>query len=376
MGSNERDWRVDMWRGFAIAMIFVNHIPGNIVSFLTSRNWGFSDGAELFVFLSGLSIAHVLTTRFSNNRNGALFYLASRSFVLYVSHLGLLLAVAAVCAAYLEMTQSDTLIQQMLLGPFFSETEFVIRRIITLTYLPEFMDILPLYIVVIGIAGLMFVAFRRRWQLYILTSFTLYSAATYWNFDLPDYPAGRTWYFNPFCWQLVFISGFVVVLVRDKSWFRHALQARPLMFLSMTMVALGVAGSAPWAYQELVFKWRPLDSIVAPLLDKQNVSPLRYVHFLACAHVAYLILHKGSPIRTSPIGRMLCVIGRNSLPTFALATVMSTCARAYLGFSGDDVLGQVTITALGLCVIAVFAMLLHRAKTEMRYAGPAPAFAK
>jgi len=361
-----RDWRVDMWRGLAIVMIFINHIPNNIFSVLTSGSWGFSDGAELFVFLSGISIAHVLTTRFSHSRRSALFYLAGRGFILYVSHLGLLLAVATICALFLEATGSDALIQQMRLTAFFRETEVVIRRLITLTYQPAFMDILPLYIVVMAISGLMFALFRRHWQFYVVASLSLYGAATCWRINLPDYPLDRGWYFNPFCWQLIFVSGIITVLLRDETWFVRLLRSRALIFISASMIVLGIIGVAPWAHQGIISDWRPIGALFAPLLDKQYLSPLRYLHFLAVAHVAYLFVREGSSFQTTAIGQALCIIGRNALPAFALATVLSISAHAYLEIAGHDVFDEFAITALGICMLAVLVTFLHQTKAAIK----------
>jgi hypothetical protein len=372
----QRDWRVDMWRGLAIVMIFINHIPNNLFSVLTSGSWGFSDGAELFVFLSGISIAHVLITRFSHSRRSALSYLAGRSFILYVSHLGLVLAVATICALFLEATGSDALIQQMRLTAFFRETEVVIRRLITLTYQPAFMDILPLYVVVMGIAGLMFALFRRHWQLYVLASLSLYGAAAYWRINLPDYPLDRGWYFNPFCWQLIFVSGIIAVLLRDEPAFSRLLRSRALIVISASMIVLGIVGAAPWAYQGILTDWRPIGALVAPFLDKQYLSPLRYLHFLAVAHMAYLFVQESSSFRTTAIGQALCVIGRNALPAFALATVLSISAHAYLEIAGHDVFDEFAITALGICMLGVLITFLHRIKLAMRFVPETSAFAK
>ena len=50
-----RDLRIDFFRGLALLWIFLNHIPGNPFSWLTSRNYGLSDATEVFVFLAGIS---------------------------------------------------------------------------------------------------------------------------------------------------------------------------------------------------------------------------------------------------------------------------------------------------------------------------------
>jgi hypothetical protein len=54
-----RDLRLDFFRGLSLWFIFLNHIPSNTVSWLTNRNYGFSDAAEIFVFISGYTAAFV-----------------------------------------------------------------------------------------------------------------------------------------------------------------------------------------------------------------------------------------------------------------------------------------------------------------------------
>src|SRR6201987_1909312 len=55
----ERDLRLDLFRGIALWLIFLDHIPSNIVSWITIRNYGFSDATEIFVFISGYTAAFV-----------------------------------------------------------------------------------------------------------------------------------------------------------------------------------------------------------------------------------------------------------------------------------------------------------------------------
>ena len=54
-----RDLRLDLFRGVANWAIFINHIPNNAVMWITTRNYGFSDAAELFVFIAGYAAAIV-----------------------------------------------------------------------------------------------------------------------------------------------------------------------------------------------------------------------------------------------------------------------------------------------------------------------------
>ena len=56
-----RDYRLDLLRGVANWAIFLDHIPNNAVSWITQRNFGFSDAADLFVFVSGYTASLVYT---------------------------------------------------------------------------------------------------------------------------------------------------------------------------------------------------------------------------------------------------------------------------------------------------------------------------
>src|SRR5262245_20303368 len=52
-GPAERDLRMDLLRGAALLFIHADHFQTNVLASLTPRNFGFSDMAEMFVFLSG-----------------------------------------------------------------------------------------------------------------------------------------------------------------------------------------------------------------------------------------------------------------------------------------------------------------------------------
>src|SRR5882762_4977726 len=54
-----RDLRLDLFRGVANWGIFLDHISNNIVNWVTTRNYGFSDAADLFIFISGYTVAFV-----------------------------------------------------------------------------------------------------------------------------------------------------------------------------------------------------------------------------------------------------------------------------------------------------------------------------
>src|SRR5579872_6009940 len=58
-GGAERELRLDLFRGLALWLIFIDHLPQNLLTWLTIRNYGFSDAAEIFIFISGYTAAFV-----------------------------------------------------------------------------------------------------------------------------------------------------------------------------------------------------------------------------------------------------------------------------------------------------------------------------
>src|ERR1700682_1849395 len=54
-----RDLRLDLFRGLANWAIFLHPIPHEVLGPITTRNYGFSDAADLFVFISGYTAACV-----------------------------------------------------------------------------------------------------------------------------------------------------------------------------------------------------------------------------------------------------------------------------------------------------------------------------
>jgi hypothetical protein len=57
--SGRRDLRLDFFRGLALFFIFIDHIPENSLSYFTLPSVGFSDAAEIFIFISGYTAAMV-----------------------------------------------------------------------------------------------------------------------------------------------------------------------------------------------------------------------------------------------------------------------------------------------------------------------------
>src|ERR1700747_985611 len=92
----DRDLRVDLYRGPGLWMIYLDHIPHDVVAWLTLRNYGFSDAAEFFVFISGYLAGYIYGPIIKTGHFlAALKRLWKRAAEMYVAHIMLFLIFTA-----------------------------------------------------------------------------------------------------------------------------------------------------------------------------------------------------------------------------------------------------------------------------------------
>ena len=87
----ERELRLDLFRGLALWLIFLDHVPHNILAWFTIRNYGFSDATEIFIFISGYTAAFVYGRAMA--QRGVIVAgarILRRAWQIYVAHIFLL----------------------------------------------------------------------------------------------------------------------------------------------------------------------------------------------------------------------------------------------------------------------------------------------
>ena len=108
----KRDRRLDIFRGFAVLTIFINHVPGNAFEHYTSRNWGFSDAAEAFVLMSGIAVGLAYTGTFQRNETlVGLKKMWARAFKLYWSHLLVIAACFIILAVSISVFDAERMVR-------------------------------------------------------------------------------------------------------------------------------------------------------------------------------------------------------------------------------------------------------------------------
>lgn len=224
--NNGRDHRIDFFRGLALIFIFWDHVPDNPLAQLTVRNFGFSDAAEIFVFLAGY--AAIMAYGRIARRDGMLVAgvrILRRTWVLYVVHIFLLTLLMGIVFVANNHVETRDMVQQMGLEYFVGNPQQALADELLLRFKPNLTDPLPLYIVLLLTLPLTLPLMLRKLEVAVGLSIALYLMVPLFGWNLRAYEGGGVWYFNPVAWQLLFILGGACALRSETA---KPVQAPPL----------------------------------------------------------------------------------------------------------------------------------------------------
>lgn len=369
IGPTERDLRLDLFRGLALWLIFLDHIPSNIVSWLTIRNYGFSDAAEIFVFISGYTAAFVYGRAMQERGfviSTARIY--KRVWQVYVAHVFIFVIFMAQIAYLTTSLDNPLYSEEMRAFDFLQQPGEALIQALILKFQPNFMDVLPLYIVLLLALPLVLWLLLRAPILALALSVALYSAVQYFSWNLPAYPTS-TWFFNPLAWQLIFVVGAwcavsatddVSKLVRSRVVVGIAVAYLVISFLIvMTWYFPRYAVLIPKRVQEWMYP-----------IDKNNLDLLRFLHFMALAILTVRFVPISAPWLKSRWVRPMILCGQHSLEIFCLGIFLSFIGHFVTTEVSRSMGIQIIISALGISVmIAVASLITWYNKVEGRGSG-------
>jgi hypothetical protein len=366
-GKRPRDARLDFFRGLTMLIIFVAHLPQNSWNAFIPARFGFSSGAELFVFISGFASALAFGSVFL--RRGLLLgtaRIAYRIWQVYWAQLGLVLAAIALAAMIDRAFGMAELAEQF--GPLLTDPAGAILGLVTLTWQPDYLDILPMYLVILALVPAMIALRRLHPVLPFLLSGLLYALVWTSDLNLTGNPwNGAGWFLNPFAWQLIFFIGFFLAMkwlpaprLRDG---RLMLVCAAFLLVSIPLSFWGVLEHWPLA--------QTLRDLVLPASEKSNLHLLRPLHFLA---LAYLVLSLIEPVRDrldKGFGHLLVLIGRQSLAAFLASVVLARLAGSIAELADHSELVVAALNLAGFASILATAVVVGWFK-HAPWAGPMP----
>jgi hypothetical protein len=357
---------IDFWRGCVLCMIFVDHMPGNIFENATPRNYGFSDAAEAFVFLSGVSIALAYGGHFSMGERLRTFRgLVRRALKLYGVHIGLSLIAMAIFFAGAAWARRPDLLEVHGRALFVDNPGLATLGLVSLGHQLGYFNILPLYmILILCVPALLWLAQIDR-RLMLGCSALVYGLVRFYGWNLPSWPAPGVWFFDPFAWQFLFAIGIAIGLsLRDgfPPLSRSLLAFAALIVAASALVVIHGFGDAQNA-------WQPLRNALD--LDKAQLGVGRLIHFLA---LAYLVYGFGltERLRGLSLYRPLELLGRHSLWVFAWVSLFSAVWQAVIDGTRHAPWFDILFAGCSLIVIYLATRMIDGAGASRRSADRSP----
>ena len=361
-----RDVRIDFFRGLALYMILVDHVVGDPIGKLTFRSVGFSDAAELFVFLSGISCAIVYSGVLARRGWGGLLKaIARRASYIYAFYL-------LTCIAVIFLTKIAASLTSVNLNddPFLvvnADPISALQSALLLTSPPAPPGILVLYLMLtLIVIPLVLLVSRTSAALALAVSATVWAIAQF-DPDLSPHLADHS-IFDWLAWQLLFTIGMLVGLVQHRTWsipastYRALVTAAWLVVIgSLTYRAVLVLAPA----MHIDIDWLRLSPATVAQM-KENLSLLRLVHFLSVAFLVANYVKSSSPFFGSIGARQVIQTGRHSLEVYCLSAICSVILNIIVVVYGPALLAKLLLDATAIALILLSVWILGEARRSRK----------
>lgn len=348
-----RDIRLDVFRGLANWSIFLDHIPNNAIAWVTLKNYGFSDSADLFVFISGYTVGYVYSrTMAAKGFLVAAVGILARVWQLYVAHILLFVFYVAIIGYIAQRYEHAHLLDEFNIKRLIADPVEFLKHGLLLEFKPFNLDVLPLYIVLLASFPPVLWLLVRSPAVALVGSLAIYLATHAFSLNLVSYPNG-VWYFNPFAWQFLFVIG-AWIAIDGLGVVQRLVQSRTALYLAalyllfafvvMLMSRFGFRSEMPTFIVDLFFP-----------NDKTNLAIYRIVHILALALIMVRIVLRDAKFLTAPIVRLASICGERSLEVFCAGIFLSFLGTFIIELVSGSFVSQVLISLTGISVMILVA---------------------
>lgn len=352
--GDRRDLRLDACRGLALWFIFLDHLPDNAFTWLTLRNYGFSDAAEVFVFISGYTcmLAYGGTLR-EQGWATTIARALRRGWEIYGAFLLLLIAyfgliwIAGGGERYLDETNTAV---------FFGNPGAALVHAAILQYAPVNTDILPVFVLLhLAFPGLLWLLIRSP-AVALATSFLLYLMVLRFSWHMPAWPSGEL-FFDPLAWQILFVFG-AWYAYEGAVKLRRILQSRAVLVLAMLYLAFSLAVTLSWQIKALEgFMPDAVSKLIYPIY-KSHLAPVRLLHFLALATVVSRLTPPDWHGLTKPGMVAMIRCGENSLAMYCFGVLLSFAGSVILIQFSNAFIMQIAANATGIALMIAAATIM------------------
>ena len=342
-----RDHRIDLIRGLALAMIFINHMPGNWLENWTSRNFGFSDAAEVFVLLAGYAAALAFNGALARGDVKSVALKATRrAGELYVAHLVTTLLAVTLFVFAVKITDRPEVFDLIGILPIMEDPVRNLGAVFAGGLQLSYFNILPMYVVLLlALPGMIWLA-ARDLRLLAAASAGFYALTNIGGVAMPSCQDCEAWFFNPLAWQALFVGGLLLGFNRCRGRFV------PYSAIAYVAALVYVIAAGVWTYGNFgTYLGGGYLPPWAGSLHKSHMPLTRLLHVFALAYVVCYSPLWGQLARV-PKDLFLTRMGRHSLPVFMAGSVLSMAGWIVLTHFEGGIAVQTALVAIGLLAMA------------------------
>jgi hypothetical protein len=363
LAINDHDLRLNLFLGIANWFLFLDHIPNNVVNWITARNYGFSGAADMFIFISGYTAATVFAKIMLER--GAIVgatRIFKRAWQLYAAYIVLFTTYIVSIGSVAGQYSAPDLMDEFNVSTLIEHPIRILGHALLLKSKALNLDVLQVYTILMLFFPPVLWMMMRKPGLTVAASLALYFGAREFGWNLSSYPDGD-WYFNPFCWQLLFVFGAWAALHRAQG-IHPFLKSPTVLYLAIAYLifalVMTMAGRFP-AFGHMFPAW--LFDAFNPN-DKENLAPYRVLHFAVAVLVVTRFVSKDWHGLKWPIFDPLIKCGEQSLPVFCIGVFLSFIGHFTLMISSGSVMTQILVSATGIAIMTLVAYYISWSKAQ------------
>lgn len=349
--ATDRDVRLDFVRGLAMLIIIIAHIPSNAWNDWIPARFGFSSAAEMFVFCSGMASALAFGRVFQ--RRGIWLgaaRIAMRIWQLYWAQIAVFVLTVALSVVATQHLGTGDYVASLYLEWFIAKPAEAIPALLTLRYIPNFFDMLPMYMILLAFVPVAMMLRRFGRYAPLAASAALWVWVQISGYNLPARPhTDQLWFFNPLAWQFLFFIGFSF----GMGWLRAPTFGKGVFLQVSVAVILVSIPLTFWGFHQAIPVLAEIHAWILPDPAPTQFSILRLVHFLALAYLASGLLRKWQgAIAWIPLLQPVIRVGQQTFAVFLVSVPLAWCMGMLLDVAGRAPL-MLAVANLGGLVLAV-----------------------
>ena len=292
-----------------------------------------------------------------------------RAWQLYVAHIFLFVMFIAEVSYTVTTFNNPMYNDEMRVGDFLDEPHVAIVKALLLEFQPTFLDILPLYILLLVIFPVVLLGLRSRPLIVLCRRSCSISSSRppTCQFRLIRRVMSGISTLSPgnFCSSPELRSVSLAARAAVVEVGSAGIAARRGLF-----VAAGFIIKLSWTIHGI---WDPFPGLLLKELwpvNKNNLSPIRVIPFFAAVAVVAVVVPANAAILRSPAAKPLVLCGQQSLEIFCLGILLSALGHFVLSEYDSAISIQLLVNLAGILVMCLTARMLDWYKTMGRTQAP------